>query len=136
MRSAVLSILAGASLGLAVSSNPVTAQPVRTIDPEVPSSTSAPTPRGGDAGLPSRGHGATSGDREARRKVMEQLTTPDERNAMREKMQNASPEQRKELASGFRANMQERAKERGISLPAGKQHQHRQHRGHPVAPPA
>ncbi len=138
MRSAVLSMLASASLGLALSSNPVIAQPMTAADSEVPTSTSAPQPRRGDAGLRSRGHGAASGDREARRKVMEQLTTPEERSAMREKMQNASPEQRKELANGFRAGMQARAKERGIALPAGDQHrhQHRQHRGNPAAPPA
>jgi len=136
MRSAVLSMLAGASLGLALSSNPATAQPMTAADPEVPSSTSTPHPRRGDAGVPSRGHGAASGDREARRKVMEQLTTPEERSAMREKMTNASPEQRKELASGFRADIQARAKERGIALPAGNEHQHRQHRGRSVTPPA
>ena len=136
MRSAVLSMLASASLGLALSSNPVTAQPMTVADPEVPTSTTSPQPRRGDANLPSRGHGATSGDREARRKVMEQLTTAEERSAMREKMSNASPEQRKELALGFRADMQARAKERGIALPTGSEHQHRQHRGRPVAPPA
>ena len=49
-----------------------------------------------------------------------QLMTPQEREAMREKMQAAkTPEERQALASGMRTEMEKRAKEKGITLPEG-----------------
>jgi TRAP-type C4-dicarboxylate transport system substrate-binding protein len=44
--------------------------------------------------------------------------TPEERQALREKMHNAAtPEERQKLAETTRAEMQKRAKEKGITLP-------------------
>jgi hypothetical protein len=55
------------------------------------------------------GHGAV-GD--------QQLQTPEERSAFQEKMRNAkTPEERQKLVEANRAEMQKRAKEKGITLP-------------------
>lgn len=56
-----------------------------------------------------RGHGAGA-----------QLMTPEERTALREKMRNATPEERQQIASATRAEMQKRAQEKGITLPEGR----------------
>ena len=64
-------------------------------------------------------HGAQGG--------MQQLMTPEERQALREKMHNAAtPEERQKLAETTRAEMQKRAKEKGITLPehGGPAHTH------------
>lgn len=48
----------------------------------------------------------------------QQLMTPEERAALMEKMHNAAtPEERQKIAEATRAEMQKRAKERGITLP-------------------
>ena len=48
----------------------------------------------------------------------QQLMTPEERTAMQEKMRNAkTPEERQRLAQANHAEMQKRAKEKGITLP-------------------
>ena len=48
----------------------------------------------------------------------QQLLTPEEQTAFREKMQNAkTPEERQKLAETNRAEMEKRAKEKGITLP-------------------
>jgi len=48
----------------------------------------------------------------------QQLMTPEERTAMRDKMRNAAtPEERQKLAETNHAEMQKRAKEKGITLP-------------------
>ena len=50
--------------------------------------------------------------------LAQQLMTPEERTALQEKMRNAkSFEERQKLAIANRAEMQKRAKERGITLP-------------------
>lgn len=47
-----------------------------------------------------------------------QLMTPEERQAFAEKMRNAkTPEERRTLAEANRAEMEKRAKEKGITLP-------------------
>jgi hypothetical protein len=46
-----------------------------------------------------------------------QLMTPEERTAFREKMRNATPEERQKLAEANHAEMQKRAQEKGITLP-------------------
>jgi Spy/CpxP family protein refolding chaperone len=54
----------------------------------------------------------------------QQLMTPEEQTALREKMQNAkTPEERQKLAQANRAEMEKRAKEKGITLP--EPHVHR-----------
>lgn len=56
----------------------------------------------------------------------QQLMTPDERTAMRDKMRNArTPEERQQIATANHAEMQKRAAEKGITLP-----EHRNHQGH------
>ncbi len=48
----------------------------------------------------------------------QQLMTPEERTALREKMRNAkTPEERQKLAEATRTEMQKRATEKGITLP-------------------
>ncbi len=48
----------------------------------------------------------------------QQLMTPEERTAIQEKMRNAAtPEERQKLAEATHAEMQKRAKEKGITLP-------------------
>lgn len=47
-----------------------------------------------------------------------QLMTPEERQALREKMRNAAtPEERRQIAEATRAELQKRAQEKGITLP-------------------
>jgi len=48
----------------------------------------------------------------------QQLMTPEERTALIEKMRNAkTPEERQQIAAANQAEMQKRAKEKGITLP-------------------
>ena len=48
----------------------------------------------------------------------QQLMTPEEQTAMREKMRNAkTPEERQQIAAANHAEMQKRAQEKGITLP-------------------
>ena len=48
----------------------------------------------------------------------QQLMTPEERTALREKMRNAkTPEERQQIAAATHGEMQKRAKEKGITLP-------------------
>jgi hypothetical protein len=48
----------------------------------------------------------------------QQLMTPEERTALREKMRNAAtPEERQQIAAATRAEMQKRAQEKGITSP-------------------
>ena len=51
----------------------------------------------------------------------QQLMTPEERTALQEKMRNArTPEERQQIATATRAEMQKRATEKGITLPEGR----------------
>jgi hypothetical protein len=51
---------------------------------------------------------------------MRELMTPEERQAMRDKMHAAkTPEERQAIASTMHAELQKRAKEKGITLPEG-----------------
>ncbi len=66
------------------------------------------------------------------------LATPEERTAMREKMRNAAtPEERQKIAEANHAEMQKRAKEKGITLPEarGPHGRHGKHAA-PAAPAA
>lgn len=57
----------------------------------------------------------------------QQLMTPEERDAVREKMRAAkTPEERQALMAATRAEMEKRAKDKGITLP--------DHRGHGMGP--
>lgn len=48
----------------------------------------------------------------------QQLMTPEEHTALQEKMRNAkSPEERQKIAAANRAEMEKRAKEKGVTLP-------------------
>jgi hypothetical protein len=48
---------------------------------------------------------------------MDRLSTPEERTAFREKMRSATPEQRPQLMAARRAEIEQRAQERGVTLP-------------------
>ncbi|MBC7778755.1 MAG: hypothetical protein H7125_01505 [Proteobacteria bacterium] len=125
-------LLAAATLGIALVTSVAHAQPFSSPDPETPSSIQGPA-RDGMRNPGNRGrHGA---DHEARRAAIEKLTTPEERAALREKLRDASPEQRREMMQTYRTELQARAKERGITLPEGRGHR-QQHRAPAVQPPA
>ena len=63
------------------------------------------------------GHGAMAGGPKGTM-AGEELMTPEERTALREKMRSAkTPEERQKLAEATHAEMQKRAKEKGITLP-------------------
>lgn len=67
------------------------------------------------------GHGSHGGA--AGQDAASQLMTPQERDAMREKMKAAkTPEERQALAAGMRTEMEKRAKEKGITLPDRHSH--------------
>jgi len=69
---------------------------------------------GGPMGMHGMGHGPMGAGPAA----AQQLMTPEEQTAFREKMQNAkTPEERQKLAEANRAEMEKRAKEKGITLP-------------------
>lgn len=67
------------------------------------------------------------------RSEMSKLMTPEERTQMRAKMQAAkTPEERQAIRKSMRAEMQKRAKEKGMTLPdrqEGRPHQHGSHSG-------
>jgi hypothetical protein len=68
----------------------------------------------GMQGMGGMGHGPMGAGPSA----AQQLMTPEERAAFREKMQNAkTPEERQKLAEANRVEMEKRAKEKGITLP-------------------
>jgi hypothetical protein len=70
------------------------------------------------------GHGGMTGGAEGR--ISEhQLMTPEEHTALRDKMRNATPEERQKLAATTHAEMHKRAQEKGIT-PHG---QHGPHAG-------
>jgi len=46
-----------------------------------------------------------------------QLMTPEERATLQEKMRNATPEERQQIAEATRTEMQKRAREKGVTLP-------------------
>ena len=60
-----------------------------------------------------------------RHAAIRELMTEQERQAMKEKMRAAkSPEERKQLMAENRAEIEKRAKEKGITLPAPRSGQH------------
>jgi hypothetical protein len=75
----------------------------------------------GMQGMGGMGHGPMGmghGPMGAGPAAAQQLMTPEEQTAFREKMQNAkTPEERQKLAEANRAEMEKRAKEKGITLP-------------------
>lgn len=139
MKSTLKSLLAATGLGLALASPFAIAQPASPFpsaqdDPSLtlPSASQGQHGQRGRHGM-SRGegrhghHGQHAGrqgrdamsqaDREARRAAMDKLTTPEERTAFREKMRSATPEQRPQLMASRRAELEQRAKDRGVTMP-------------------
>jgi hypothetical protein len=104
----------------------------------------SPEQMGGGMGSHMKGgmqHGATGGAQHAGmgagaggHGAGQQLMTTEERTALHEKMRNAgTPEERQKIAAENRAEMQKRAKERGIILP---EHRGPHFGGTPQAPAA
>lgn len=81
---------------------------------------------------PGMGQGKHHGMK-GQRSEMSKLMTPEERTQMRAKMQAAkTPEERQAIRKSMRAEMQKRAKEKGMTLPdrqEGRPHQHGSHSG-------
>jgi Spy/CpxP family protein refolding chaperone len=76
--------------------------------------------------------GATHGHGKNGSNAAQSLITPEERTAMQEKMRAATtPEERQQIASANRAEMQKRATEKGITLP-----EHRGPQGRGMGPNA
>lgn len=68
-----------------------------------------------DSDKHAKGH---AGHGEHGSKAAQSLATPEERSAMQEKMRAAkTPEERQQIASANRAEMQKRAAEKGITMP-------------------
>jgi len=119
------SLLAAAGLAstLAAASTLVLAQatspfPSAPDDPSITAPSASQGRQGHRGRHADRGRDAMSqGDRQARRAAMDRLTTPEERTAFREKMRSATPEQRPQLMAARRAEIEQRAKERGVTLP-------------------
>jgi uncharacterized protein involved in copper resistance len=71
-------------------------------------------------------HGAQGGMQHGSKGGMQhgagqQLMTPEERTALRDKMHNAkTPEERQQIATANHAEMQKRAREKGVTLPEGR----------------
>lgn len=98
-----------ASLGLGVAAAAVYAQPGPMGGGMGPHMQGAMTGGMGPGAM----HGGPAGAAAA-----QQLMTPEERTALMEKMRNAStPEERQQIAAANHAEMQKRAKEKGITLP-------------------
>lgn len=131
MKRSLKSMLAAASLatglGLAAASTLTLAQATSPFPsaPDDPSIT-APSASPGRQGHRGRHHGQHAGqgrdamseaDRQARRAAMDKLTSPEERTAFHEKMRGATPEQRPQLMAARRAELEQRAKDRGVTLP-------------------
>ena len=79
----------------------------------------------GGMGHGGMGHGAMGGGmgqgRMGGQMGGQQLMTPEEQNALRDKMRSAATqEERQKLAEANRTEMQKRAKEKGITLPEGR----------------
>jgi hypothetical protein len=127
------SLLAAAGLAstLAAASTLVLAQATSPFPsaPDDPSIT-APSASQGRQGHRGRHHGQhadrgrhamspamSQADRQARRAAMDRLSTPEERTAFREKMRSATPEQRPQLMAARRVEIEQRAQERGVTLP-------------------
>jgi hypothetical protein len=117
VRRTPLSLLAAASLGLVIAAGLAQAQPAAAPDAGTPSSVGAPQgPRHSGMGNPGgRGHHG-QGNAE-QREAMRKLVTPEERAAFREQMRSASPEQRQALRQTHRAELENRAKAQGMTLP-------------------
>jgi hypothetical protein len=80
-------------------------------------------------------HGARHGERSPQ--AAQQLMTPEERTAMREKMRTAkTPEERQQIATANRTEMEKRAKEKGISPPEHRGPHGRHGAGPAATPPA
>ena len=62
------------------------------------------------------GPGAT-GHGPGQRGAANQLMTPEERTALRDKMHSATPAERQQIAQAAHAEMQKRATEKGVTLP-------------------
>lgn len=69
-------------------------------------------------GMNHDGNKHTKGHGEHGSKATQSLATPEERSAMHDKMRAAkTPEERQQIASANRAEMQKRATEKGITMP-------------------
>lgn len=91
-------------------------------------------PMGGMGNMGGMGHGMGGAMHGQHAGTAGQLMTPAERQAMQEKMRSAkTPEERQQIAMANHAEMQKRAKEKGITLPehgAGHGAGHQGHDGH------
>jgi hypothetical protein len=104
------------------------AQPNAAQPNDVSTPPSANTPATGSGSGQGRGmHKGMDHGMKGQRSEMSKLMTPEERTEMRSKMQAAqTPEERQALRTSMRTEMQKRAQEKGISMPAhpgGRQQQ-------------
>ncbi|MCA3071895.1 MAG: hypothetical protein ING90_03905 [Rhodocyclaceae bacterium] len=144
MKHTLKSLLAAAGLATGLGLGPIAASalaaaPVASPFPSAPDDPSITAPsasqyREDPRGRHHRQHpdkrhdGMSKADREARRAAMDKLTTEEERSAFREQMRSATPEQRPQLMAARRAELEQRAKDRGVALPV--MHPHGERHGH------
>ena len=115
----VLSLGLGVGIGTAVSY----AQQGPAAQTGVPCATGGGPQQGMMGG--NMGYGMMQGGRQqgmaGPNSAIQQLMTPEERSALVEKMRNAkTPDERQKLATENRAEMEKRAKEKGITLPPAR----------------
>lgn len=81
--------------------------------------------QGMGSGMQGEGGKKAQGCGSSRHAAIRELMTEQERHAMKEKMRAAkSPEERKQIMAANRVEMEKRAKEKGITLPAPRSGQH------------
>ena len=106
-----------AAVGLSVTISSVSAQ-------QGPMGGMGPGANGMSPGMMRGGMQCQMMDHSANMKVMRELMTPAERLAMMDKMIDAkTPQERHEIMTSTHAEMEKRAKEKGITLPVGCGHQ-------------
>ena len=121
-------IALGATMAFAsVNAQPSTAQPSVASTPPCANTPATNSAMGHGRGMhQNMGMGMDHGMK-GQRSEMSKLMTPEERTEMRSKMQAAkTPEERQAIRTSMRAEIQKRAQEKGISVPAhpgGRQQQ-------------
>lgn len=121
MKSNLRSLLAATGLGLAIATSFAIAQsPSPSAGDTLASQGTGGHHAGRKGGRDGMEHAGREADRTARREAMDKLTTAEERAAFRETMRSATPESRRQLMEARRAELQQRATERGVVLPAAQ----------------
>jgi hypothetical protein len=126
MNSKIRSLLAATGLGLALAAPLAIAHSPSSAGRDATASQGREGHQGRHAArhgtLDSAGQPAVQAQRKAWREAMGALTTEEERATFRAQLRNADPDTRGQLMQARRAQLQQRADERGVVLPAVQPH--------------